>query len=316
MFLPTLEDVQQAHRAIRTLARVTPLVEALELSTQPGQRLFLKLESLQTTGSFKIRGALNALLHFSPEEQRRGAIAASSGNHGKAVAYAAKHLGIPAVIVVPEDVSPPKAQGILEAGAELHRAGRFSAERFAYAYRLVAERGLRLVHSYDDPYVIAGQGTIGLEILEQLPDASTVLVPMSGGGLISGIALAIKSRAPHIRIVGVEPQGANRFQRSLSAGRPVALDRADTVADGLRVLEPGELTFALVSRYVDDVVTVTDEEILEAVRRLLRYARVLAEPSGAASVAAALSGKVAEGGKVVAVVSGGNIDLQLLREIL
>ncbi|MDR5693863.1 MAG: threonine/serine dehydratase [Armatimonadota bacterium] len=316
MLPPTIDDVREAYQAIRTLAKITPLIEATELGAQTGQHLFLKLESLQATGSFKIRGALNALLHFSPEEQRRGAIAASSGNHGKAVAYAARYLGIPAVIVVPEDVSPPKAQGILEAGAELHKAGRFSAERFAYAHRLVAERGLRLVHSYDDPHVIAGQGTIGLEILEQLPDASAVLVPMSGGGLISGIALAIKSLAPRVRVVGVEPQGANRFQRSLAAGRRVALERAETVADGLRVLEPGELTFALVSRYVDEVVTVTDEEILEAVRKLLRYARVLAEPSGAASVAAALFGKVREEGKVVAVISGGNIDPQLLRSIL
>ncbi len=296
-----LADIRAARDRIGPYVRVTPVLPLAD-------GLWLKLENLQVTGAFKARGAFNHVLALR-EECAGGIVTASSGNHGQAVAYVARQLGIPAVVVVPDDVIATKAEGIRRYGAELIRRGRYADERMAFARDLAAGRGLHYIPSYDDPFVMAGQGTIGLEIAEQI-EAERVYVPVSGGGLISGVATAIKCVRPAARVIGVEPAGARRFAESRAAGRPVALQAADTIADGLRVLAPGTLTWAATNQYVDEFVAVTDDEILAAMRRLLFEAHVLAEPSGAAGVAAAV--RAAGSGQAVAVVSGGNADPGLL----
>ncbi len=303
----SLADVEAARERIVPFVRQTPLHPL-------GDGLLLKLENLQVTGSFKARGAFNHVL-ARREECAAGVITASSGNHGTAVAHVARALGLPAVVVVPEDVAAVKAQAIQAAGAELVRRGRFSQERLALARELAERRGLHYVPPFDDPLVIAGQGTAGLEIVRQRPDVEAVYVPCSGGGLLSGIAVAVKALRPRARVVGVEPQGADRFRRSRLAGRPVALEAAQTIADGLRVLSPGILTWQIAEQLVDDFVTVSDGQIVAAARRLLEEAKVVAEPSGAAAVAAALAA-ARQGSAVVAVVSGGNADREFLRLLI
>ncbi|MDQ7819101.1 MAG: threonine/serine dehydratase [Armatimonadota bacterium] len=306
MTLPVvLADVEAAR------ARIAPHVRQTPLHPWNGG-LALKLENLQVTGSFKVRGAFNHVL-ARRNECAAGVVTASSGNHGTAVAHVARALGLPAVVVVPEDVAAVKAQAIQAAGAELVRRGRFSRERLALARELAESRGLHEVPPFDDPLVIAGQGTVGLEIVRQYPDVEVVYVPVSGGGLLSGIAVAVKALRPRARVVGVEPAGADRFRRSRAAGRPVALERAETVADGLRVLAPGTLTWQIADSLVDEFVAVSDDRIVAAARRLLEEVKVVAEPSGAASVAAALAEARP---RSVAVVSGGNADREFLRGLL
>lgn len=302
MTVPTLQDVRAARGRIEGRVLQTPVVSAWALG------LHLKLESLQVTGSFKPRGAFNYILRHR-HECDRGVVTASSGNHGQAVAYAARQLGLPCVVVVPEDVVPVKERSIRAWGAEVVRCGRTTAERIGKALELADAQGLHYVPPFDDPDVVAGQGTVGLEVLEQYPDVRVVLVPCGGGGLVSGVALAVKSLRPDVRMVAVEPEGAACFHASWQAGRRVRLGQVHTVADGLRAVEPGELTWACASRYVDRFVTVTDGEIRTAVVRLLWEAKVVAEPSGAAAVAFHL--REPEDG-ALAVVSGGNLDPDLL----
>jgi threonine dehydratase len=312
---PTLADVLEAQRRIAGRVLCTPLVPAWALGAGPGNAargeadrggvgLCLKLESLQVTGSFKPRGAFSHVLRHR-DRCRAGLVTASSGNHGQAVAYAARSLGVPAVVVVPEDVVPAKEDAIRAWGAEVVRCGRTTAERIAAALEISRARGLHYVPPFDDPDVVAGQGTVGLEILNQFPSVRRVAVPCGGGGLVSGVAVAVKNLRPDVRVVAVEPEGASCFYASWKAGRRVRLERVDTVADGLRAVEPGEVTWECASRYVDEFVTVSDGEIVEAVVRLFREAKVVAEPSGAAAVAYALRHPW-EG--TVAVVSGGNLD--------
>lgn len=305
--LITLDDVRNARERIAPYVRTTPI------HVLPGGPL-LKLENLQVTGSFKARGAFNHVL-AQKEACARGIITASSGNHGQAVAHVAKTLGLRAVVVVPEDIAATKAEAITRAGAELIRWGRYSEERVPHAKELAERRGLHYVPPYDDPFIVAGQGTAGLEIMEQSPEAEVVVVPVSGGGLISGVAVAVKSLKPGIRVIGAEPAGATRFAQSRRAGRPVVLEKAETIADGLRVLTPGHLTWELTTRYVDEFRSVPDDDTLKSLRRILLDGHVLAEPSGAVSVACALSGRLI-GGTVVAVVSGGNVDLEVLTRAL
>ncbi|MBX5476408.1 MAG: threonine/serine dehydratase [Clostridia bacterium] len=313
-----MRDVARARHRIRGLAVETPLVSARTLGETAGLKLWLKAENLQRTGSFKLRGAVNRLAVLARSgAPLRGVITASSGNHGQALAYAARAFGYPAVVVVPEDAAPPKVAAARTFGAEVVHCGRTSAERFAKAYDLAAERGLEFVPPYDDPDIIAGQGTIGLEILEACPEVEAVLVPLGGGGLLAGIATAIKERAPRVRLVGVEPEGSNAHQQSRAAGRPVTLPRTETVADGLRKLAPGRLTFPIIQEKVDEIVTVCDEEILQAMARLALTAKLVVEPSGATSVAAALNGRgVRPGERVVCVLSGGNVDPAVLARAL
>lgn len=303
----TLSDISAARERIARYTLRTPL---FPFPSGP----LLKLENFQVTGAFKARGAFNHVLALRAE-CAGGVITASSGNHGKAVAYVAQTLGLPATVVVPQDVVSAKAEAIIAFGAELIRYGRYSEERVAHAQELARRRGLHYVPPFDDALVIAGQGTVGLEVIEQAPDADVVLVPVSGGGLISGIAAAVKTLRPNARVIGIEPVGVERFARSRAAGAPVVLDSAQTIADGLRVVTPGKLTWEMASRYVDEFSSVSDEELLSATRRLLLDGKVVVEPSGAAAVAGALK-MTAIGSHAVAIVSGGNIEPSILMQLL
>ena len=279
--------------------------------------LYLKCENLQVTGAFKIRGAANMLAMLPAADRAAGLITYSSGNHGQAMTCAAAHYGARAVVVMPETAPAVKVEAVKRLGGEVIFAGRTSADRKTRAESEAAARGLTMVPPFDHPWIIAGAGTTGLEILEQCPQVTRVFVPMGGGGQIAGVATAIKQMRSGVRIVGVEPVGAARMTASLAAGQPVTLPpmtlppmttpRTASIADGLLTLRPGDLTFAHVQQYVDDVVTVDEAEIVSGIRWLFGEAHLVAEPSGAASVAAALkAGGTRQG--VVAIVSGGNVD--------
>lgn len=308
--LVTVEDIAAAAARIRPAARRTPLIEVAWPGAEQGQ-LLLKCENFQPMGAFKIRGAYNMLAQLAPEDLRRGVITYSSGNHGQAVALAARLLGARAVIVMPTTAPGVKVAGAKGYGAEVTFAGTTSLERKQRAEELAAERGLTMVPPFDHPMIIAGQGTVGLEILEQCPEVATVVVEVGGGGLSSGVSAAIKQRAPHVRVIGVEPEGAAKMSRSLAAGEPVTLDRVSSIADGLITVRPGDLTFAHVRAFVDEVVTIGETDIIRAVAWLCRHARIVAEPSGAVTTAAVMLGLAGidpSKGPVVAIVSGGNVE--------
>ncbi|HEX2338888.1 MAG TPA: threonine/serine dehydratase [Vicinamibacterales bacterium] len=313
MDLVTLEEIRAAAERIRGVARITPLMDVSHLAGAP---VMLKCENLQPAGAFKIRGAYNMVAQLDPEERRRGVITYSSGNHGQAMALAARTLGAPAVVVMPTTAPAVKAEGARSFGAEVIFEGTTSSERKARAEREAAARGLTMVPPFEHRWIIAGQGTAGLEILEQAPTPlSTVIVQMGGGGLVSGVAACIKRLMPSTRVIGVEPTGAAKMTASRAAGRPVTLDRTASVADGLMPVRPGDLTFAHVQAFVDDLVTVDDGEIVEATLWLFNRAKVVVEPSGAAALAAILGGKVAVTGTTVAILSGGNVSLEKIAEL-
>jgi threonine dehydratase len=301
----SLHDIRDAQARIRAVARITPL---LDVSGVAGRPLWLKCESLQPGGAFKIRGAYNMVAQLSDSQRGRGVITYSSGNHGQAVAIAARALGAPALVVMPTTAPKIKVEGARGFGAEVVFAGTTSLHRRAKAEALAAERGLTMVPPFDHEWIIAGQGTLGLEILEQCPNAATILVPIGGGGLISGVAAAIKQTRDGVTVVGVEPAGAASMKNAIDAGEVRTLDGARSIADGLMAVRPGDLTFAHVRRYVDRLVTVDDDAIVAAVRWLLERAHIVAEPSGAATVAAALAADAQYTPPVVAIVSGGNLD--------
>lgn len=303
MSMVSLADINAARERIKPIAKLTPLVD---VSAAAGQPLWLKLESLQPGGAFKIRGAYNMVAQLSAEERRRGVVTFSSGNHGQAMALAARALGAPAVVVMPTTAPKIKTEGCRSFGAEVIFAGTTSADRRARAEAEAAARGLTMVPPFDHEWIIAGQGTAGLEILEQLPSVRTVLVPIGGGGLVAGVAAAIKQTNPSVAVIGVEPVGAAAMKASVDAGHAVTLAKTESVADGLMPVRPGDLTFAHVQRFVDRVVTVEDEAIVEAVVWMFVEAKIVAEPSGAATVAAARA--MTFEGPVVAIVSGGNVD--------
>ncbi len=304
----TLEEIQAARQRIESAAVYTPLLEVSSPSPKPqAASLLLKCENLQPMGAFKIRGAFNMISQLSPEQLKRGVITYSSGNHGQAVALAARTLGAPAVIVMPTTAPAVKVDGCKGYGAEVIMEGTTSLHRQARAEKEARERGLTIVPPFDHRMIIIGQGTTGLEILEQCPDLGTVFVPVGGGGLASGVATAIKLSNPSVRIVAVEPAGAPKLSRSLEAGHPVTLDSSASIADGLMNLRPGDLTFAHIQKFVDEVVTVSEAEIAAAVGWLFRNARIVAEPSGAIATAAVSLGLGHPTGKVVAIVTGGNV---------
>jgi threonine dehydratase len=307
--LVSLDAIRLAAARIRDVARVTPLVEAPG-DALPGPdsapRLFLKCENLQAAGAFKIRGAYNMIVQLPDEARRRGVVTFSSGNHGLAVALAARRLGIPAVIVMPTTAPAVKVEGARRYGADVIFEGTTIVHRRARAEAEAAERGLTIVPPFDHEWIIAGQGTIGLEILDQRPDVQTLYVPVGGGGLISGISAAVKRLKPAVRIIGVEPAGAPKMSTSLKAGHPVTLDRVDTIADGLTTVRPGDVTFPHVQALVDEIVQADDEATVAAMRWLFREAKLVVEPSGAVTVAAALARGAA--GTAVAVLSGGNVE--------
>ncbi|HEU4493519.1 MAG TPA: threonine/serine dehydratase [Rubrobacteraceae bacterium] len=313
----TLDDVRLAQRRVQGVALRTPLVPCGEEE----ELLYLKAENLQPTGAFKLRGAYNKISSLSPEERRRGVVAHSSGNHAQAVAYAARALGVHAVIVMPRGASRVKLDATAAFGAEILFVSDDSAERVRKAEELAAGHGYVPVPPYDDETLIAGQGTVGLEILEDLPDVETVLVPVSGGGLISGVGAAIKLSRPEVRVIGVEPELAADARESLRTGKLVELPAEQvgrTIADGLRVRKLGYAPLEHVRAFVDDIITVSEEEILDAMRRMALNARLVAEPSGAVTFAAHLfhRDELPATRVNVAVVSGGNVEPELLAEVL
>jgi threonine dehydratase len=303
---PTGRDVNRAAKLLHGFARVTPVRPSAWLSAAASRSVLLKSEHLQHTGTFKLRGAFVRVASLPADLRRRGVVAASAGNHAQGVAWAARHFRVPATVLVPETANPVKVAATEALGARVLRApgGVDGALRAAAA--LAAEEGRALVHPFDDPHVVAGQGTIGLELLDQVPDLGTVLVPVGGGGLVSGVALAVKTYRPRVRVVGVQPVAAAAFARSWLAGTPQTAAPA-TIADGLAVARPGALPLALAARWVDDVVTVSEDALWAALRGCLTHEDVLLEPAGVAAVAALLEGATSSTpGPVVAVLSGGN----------
>ena len=313
--LVTLERIREAADRIRGVALRTPLLSWDDTT-------WLKPENLQPVGAFKIRGAHAKLTSLSEEERRPGVITYSSGNHARAVAYSARLLGARAVIVMPDNAPPVKVAGVEREGAEIVRSGPGSDERRTVAERLAAEHGYAMVPPFDDLEIIAGQGSIGLEIAEDLPAVTSVIVPVGGGGLISGVAAAVKALAPSARIIGVEPDAAADARDSLAAGEIVswpAEQTTQTIADGLRVSAVGRLPFAHLQAFVDEIVTVSDDEIRQAMVLLTTRARLVVEPSGAAAMAAHLSGRIpraADDTARVVIVSGGNVEPTVLSGLL
>jgi threonine dehydratase len=311
----TADMFDAAQQRVAPVVHRTPILSTATLSRETGYRVLLKAELFQRTGSYKIRGPSNKLPQLAPEQQRAGVICSSAGNHAQGVALAAAELGIPAVVVMAANATPAKVAATRAYGAEVVLHGRIWDEANAEAQRLAAERGLTFVHPFDDLQLIAGQGTIGLEILEDVPDVDVVVVPIGGGGLISGIATAIRTRRPSVRVIGVESSGAPAMQLSLERGELVTLDELHCAIDGLKVQRVGEKTFALARRYVERVVTLPDEQIFDALLWTMSRCKLVVEGAAAAPVAALLAGLVeAEAGAtVVAVISGGNVDLERLR---
>jgi threonine dehydratase len=313
----TKDDIAAARERVRPHVHETPLMTSARLGNKAGGvRLQLKCESMQRTGSFKARGALNAMMQLSHAEKARGVVTVSAGNHAQALAWAAGLVGAECITVMPEGASETKIAATKGYGGKVELVGGDRRRAFERAQE-IAQQGRVLVHPFEDARVAAGQGTVGLELLEQSRELNAVVVPIGGGGLIAGIAVAIKSTNPDIRVIGVEPVGAATMRQSLDAGTPQHIT-TETVADGLAAPMVGEMTLEAARRYVDDVVLVTDEEILSAMRDLIGYAKLVAEPAGAAAVAALLSGKIPldRGTTVAAVISGGNVDLDRLKMLL
>ena len=305
---PTLRDVEAARERIAGIAQVTPVYPSETFSRRTGRAVLLKAENLQRTGAFKIRGAVNRIALLSDAERAAGVVAASAGNHGQAVAWAAREVGVQATVYMPVDAPMSKVEATKHYGASVELGGAFFDDALAAALASVERRGATFVHAFEDGQVIAGQGTIGLELLEQAPQAETVVIPIGGGGLAAGIAIALRARAPSLRLVGV--------QAALCAPLAGGTVHGATIADGIAVKVPGELTSAILRDLLDDVVTVTDEEISETIVLLAERTKLVVEGAGAASVAAVLADRVGGSGPVVALLSGGNIDPTLLIDVM
>ncbi len=311
----TIENVYRAREALQNVARKTDVIKASKLC--PGLNLYLKTENLQVTGSFKVRGAYYKMTRLSSEEKARGVIACSAGNHAQGVALAARENGIKAVICLPEGAPISKVEATKSYGAEVCLVPGVYDDAYKKALQLRDEKGYAFLHPFDDEDVIAGQGTIALEILEQLQDVDAVLVPIGGGGLISGIAYTVKTLAPHVKVYGVQAAGAPSMAQSIAHSQIEELPSVSTIADGIAVKRPGGLTYEIVKNYVDEIVTVTDDEISAAILALMEKQKLVAEGAGAVSVAAAMFGKVdLQGKKAVCVVSGGNIDVTILSRVI
>lgn len=319
MTLPslTLGHLEAARERVRETVHHTPLLHSTTLSTRVGAPVYLKCENLQKTGAFKVRGALNRLLTLTDEERARGVSTISAGNHAQAVAWAASRAGVSSLVVMPEHASPTKVRASREYGAEVVLHGD-AAAAFVRVRELSEERGLTFVHPFDDEEVVAGHASCTLEILDDLPEVETIVVPVGGGGLSSSIAAAVAARGADVDVWGVEPEGAPAMYESLAAGEALHLDRVDTIADGLAAPMAGELNHAILARHARGVVLVSDAEIVSAMKLLLERTKLLVEPAGAAGLAALLEGRVeTQGdGPVVVVLSGGNADLEQLGALL
>jgi len=312
-----LKNIQSAHAVIKDRIHYTPIYSSTHLSNRSGIELFFKCENFQKTGSFKIRGVLNKILNMSDKASSRGLVTISAGNHAQAMAWAATGSGIQCTVVMPETASKIKIRATQEYGAEVVLPGDVFAA-FEKTLQIEKEEGKTFVHPFDDEYIIAGHGTVGLEVLEQLDDVDIVVVGIGGGALSSGIAIAVKEQNPKIKVYGVEPEGANAMQQSLAAGEPLQLEKVGSIADGLAPPMAGKIPFGIIKKYLDDVITVSDFEIASAVRDLLTWTKLFVEPAGAAATAAILSGKIplAKGQRVVSILSGGNYELDKLANIL
>ena len=314
----TVHDMHQARARIAPRLHVTPLIGSATIADRAGAARFaLKCESLQKTGSFKVRGVLNKLSQLSDEARARGVVTVSAGNHAQAMAWGARAAGVQCTVVMPANASKTKVAASIGYGATVIQHGT-GADAFRRALELAESEGFTFVHPFDDDHVIAGAGTTGLELFDQGSPPDIVVVPIGGGGLISGVAIAVKETNPATRVFGVEPVGANVMRQSLDAGHAMRMESMQTIADGLAAPFAGERNFAVVQRYVDDVVLVTDDEIVEAMKVLLSRCKLLAEPAGAAATAAVLSGKIPLRGTehVVALLSGGNVDLDRVAQLI
>jgi len=310
-------EIEEAQNRISHIVKHTNLEYSDFFSQISGHQVYFKTENLQYTNSFKPRGASNFVLQLDPDIAARGVIASSSGNHGQGVAYIASKMRYPCVIVVPKGAIEAKVQAIKSFGAEVIYCGTSSEERRKKARELSEERKMIFIHGFDDPKVIAGQGTIGLEILEDFPEVEVILAPIGGGGLISGILSAVKEKRPDIKVYGVEPSESNCMYVSLHEGKITKLLKTSTIADGLRSNRPGNLTFPIVKEYIDDIILVCEEDILKATKNLLLKAKLLVEPSGAVTSAALISKKIpGKNKKVVPIISGGNVDLKFIKKLL
>ncbi len=306
----TVKDVETARERIFRYIHKTPILTSKTLDSICGNQAFLKAENFQKSGAFKFRGAMNFLLSMCPDERKKGVVTGSSGNHGQALACAGKLLGVNVTVVVPEDASIAKLSAIQGYGAKIEKCGRTSTERLNRALEISRESGKVFVPPFDHPWIMSGQGTIGLEIIEELGHVDAILVPCGGCGLISGIAVAVKENLRNVKIYGVEPEQSNSTYLSFKAGHLVELRDINTIADGLRTASPGKLPFEIVKKYVDDVLLVSEDEIKAAMVFMLERMKILVEPSGAVTVAALLYRKILPRNKrVVAILSGGNVDL-------
>lgn len=315
--LPTLSDIEKAEARIRKYVQPTPLEHSPRISQRLGRKIYLKLEVFHPIRVFKIRGAFNKLLSLGDSDLRKGVITASSGNHGFAIAYASRVFGVKAVICVPENVNPQKLNAIQEQGAEIVRYGKGYDETYEYGLRTAEERGMTFVHAFNDRDIIAGQGTCGLEIVRQADDVDSAVVAIGGGGLISGVSIALKESIDSVRVYGAETKAIPSMYESLAKGRMVKVEPGSTIADGMQASMPGELTFEAATRFVDKVGLVSDSEIEAAIYELLVEGRVLAEPAGASPLAALEGPLRREKGDVTAlVISGGNISTRLLLDVL
>jgi len=313
----TPADIESAAGALRVYLSPTPLQHSRAFTEKARCHVYLKIESIQPIRAFKVRGALNKLIHLPELQRAAGVITASAGNHGLGVAYAAAAFNLPATVYVPESANPFKVEAIQRLGARVVSAGRNYSGAYTEALSAMRDGGATFVHAYEDPDVVAGQGTIAYELLADLADCDTVLVPIGGGGLIGGIALYLKSKKPGIKVIGVEPTGADGMHRSLQAGSIVMLDRVSTIADGLAASGPGKLTFELAQRYVDEVILVEEVEMLRAIRLLFEWEHLLAEPAGAAALAALLYHyRPGPNENVVVILSGANVSDEVFLKAL
>jgi threonine dehydratase len=314
---PTIQDIREAQERLKPHIKHTPLLRAEKIEKAAGCQLYLKPETLQITGAFKIRGALNKTLSLPREEIAKGIIATSSGNHAQGLAYAARMLGVKAILVLPVTTPKIKIANTEALGAEVILFDGDTAARWKRVYEIAEENGYVPVHAFEDPLVMAGQGTIGCEILEDLPDVDTVIIPMGGGGLISGIATAIKETRPSVRVVGAEPALTPKYYHSRLNKQRTTLPLKNTIADGLRISVPGQNPYPIIERYVDEIVLVEDEHIIEGMRALAKDAKLIAEPAAAIGIGALLAGvvKVRPDEKVCVVLTGGNWDLGDLAEV-
>ncbi|MEE2879942.1 MAG: threonine/serine dehydratase [Gemmatimonadota bacterium] len=308
---PTLEDLQLAQVQIADKIHHTPLTPNQSLNAEVGQSVFLKCENFQKTGSFKVRGALNSIMNLDKDQLTRGVVTVSAGNHAQALAWASQQLNVPTTVVMNEKASPTKAQATEAYGGKVILHGT-APEAFQLALQIAEEEGMTFIHPFDDLQVIAGQGTVGLEIFSDLQEIESLIIPVGGGGLIAGMSLVKRYLHPHVKIYGVEPEGAAAMNASLLQGRAVHLDNVSTIADGLGAPMAGELTYQIVRENVEKIIVVSDSQIMQAMSFLLSRTKLLVEPAGCAAIAALFSGQIQNdtGGNTVAILSGGNVSLE------